>query len=119
MNKKSIITVTKKHLDIKFFNGSGGGGQNRNKNANCVHLTHILSGIHNSCQKYKSRQQNLKEAFKKLCNDKKFIKWLKYESAKQIGLIELIEEEVDRMMNPKNIKIEVFSKKENKWITVQ
>jgi len=59
-------SVTKKDLEITWFNGSGGGGQNRNKNANCCRMKHIPTGITTQAQEHKSREQNQKAAWQRM-----------------------------------------------------
>lgn len=60
--------VTKKDLEITYFNGTGCGGQNRNKNANCVRIKHKPTGTIAQAQEHKSRAQNMKAAFRRLGN---------------------------------------------------
>jgi protein subunit release factor A len=61
-------TVTKKDLKIYYYNGSGAGGTNRNKNKNCVRMTHIPTGTQSQCQDFRSRDQNLRTAFRRLAD---------------------------------------------------
>lgn len=58
-------SVTKKDLEITWFNGSK-GGQNVNKHANCCRIKHIPTGIIAQCKDHKERPPNQQEAFSRL-----------------------------------------------------
>ena len=47
---------------IEVTRGSGPGGQHKNKVETCVKITHIPSGITETCQDTRSKNQNLKLA---------------------------------------------------------
>jgi peptide chain release factor 1 len=38
------------HFRIEWYSGSGAGGQNRNKTKNCARITHVPTGLVQSCQ---------------------------------------------------------------------
>ena len=106
--RELLFSVTKKDLDIKFFSGIGAGGQHRNKHQNCVRLTHHDSGVTVTGQTSRSREQNLKEAFRSLTCNKEFKSWLKRETSMRLYEGVSIEEKVKQMMKPENLKIEVI-----------
>lgn len=105
-NKQLLFSLTKKDFKIQYFKGSGAGGQHRNKNETAVRIIHPDSGARGESQEYKSREQNKKAAFKRLVESKEFKKWHKLEVARRKGLLAEIEEEVEKMMKPENLKIE-------------
>jgi len=99
--RELLFSVTKKDLKIDFFSGTGAGGQHRNRNKNCVRIHHLDSGAIVTGQSYKSRKDNIREAFKNLVKNPKFKIW---HSRKVNEIGENIEEKIDRMME--DIKIE-------------
>ncbi len=114
MAKELLFSVTKKDLEISFFSGTGKGGQNRNKSQACVRLLHRESGATGTGQRERSREQNLREAFETLVRSPKFRTW----HAKKITELTKtaddreaerlrLEQEVDAMMRPENILVEV------------
>jgi len=55
------------HADrIDFFSGTEAGGQYRNKHQNCVQMIHIATGIMTVGQEQHSREQNMRDAFRKM-----------------------------------------------------
>src|SRR5262249_12703444 len=60
--------VTKKDLDISPIRGSGNGGQNRKKGFTGVRLKHRPTGLVAQATEHRDRPQNLKAAFRKLCD---------------------------------------------------
>ena len=93
---------------------SGKGGQKRSKTMSCCRIIHPSSGAVSECQEERSFEQNKKKAFERLLEKPEFTKWHRLETAKALGKLDGIEEEVNREM--KNIKIEV--QVEGKWIEV-
>ena len=109
--KEPLLTLTKKDFRVDRFRSGGKGGQHQNKTDSGVRITHIETGISAESRSERSQHQNKKIAFKRLCEKKDFLFWLKMKSGEQ----ERIEKKVEEMMNKKNMKIEV--KGENgKWI---
>lgn len=105
-----LFSVTKKDFTLSYYSGSGGGGQNRNKHKNCVRIQHKASGAMVSNCTQKNLHQNKKLALRKLKTNKLFLAWIKVEAAKhseiQIELNRRAEVEVEKAMDPKNIKVE-------------
>ena len=64
--KTLIYQVTRRDLRIDYFSGTGAGGQYRNKHQNCVRLTHMDTGTVTTGQEQRSREQNLRDAFRKM-----------------------------------------------------
>ncbi len=105
--RELILSVSKKDFDIGFFSGKGAGGQHRNKHQNCVRMVHPESGAKATGQSNKSRQANLREAFKNIVLSKTFESWRKVETAERILNGSSIREKVRRMVCPENLKIEL------------
>lgn len=106
--KELILSVTKKDLNIQFFSGTGAGGQHRNKHQNCVRMSHPESGATATGQSNRSREANMREAFKTLIESKTFVTWMKMETSERILNGRSIREKVNEMMRPENLKIEVI-----------
>lgn len=114
MNKIPLVSVTKDDLEIQTFRCGGKGGQHQNKTESGVRIIHPPSGVTVESREERSQAQNKAIAFKRLTTNKKFLLWLKMESARKMGILEDINRAVDRMMDPKNIKTEV--KEDEKWV---
>jgi peptide chain release factor 1 len=106
MSREKLLSLTKKDFKIETYRASGKGGQNRNKTSTAVRITHPPSGACAHAEDERVMPQNLKLAFQRLIKTKKFQDWLKIESARKMGKIAEIEQEVDKSMNPQNLKIE-------------
>jgi protein subunit release factor B len=114
MKKELLFSVTKKDFDIHWFSGRGAGGQFRNKHQNCVRLKHPESGAYSTGQSHRERSANLREALRGLTDSALFKTWI---NRKAWEVIEgkKIEEKVEEMMYPENLKVE-FMDENNKWI---
>lgn len=108
-DKTPILSVTKKDFRFDFYKGSGAGGQKRNKTENCCRITHIDSGAVGKSEDGRSKQHNIEIAFKHCVETPIFQKWLRMETMRKAGELALIEEEVERSLKAKNIKIEVHN----------
>ncbi len=100
-----LFTLSPKDFEVTYFSGKGKGGQYRNRHKNCVRIKHPASGALVTGQSYRSRKQNMDEAKRNLIKHPKFRLWLnrmvfEYTSGKTIDEI------VDEMMAPENLKIE-------------
>jgi protein subunit release factor B len=113
-NRQLLFSVTKKDLEITYFNGTGKGGQNRNKVSACVHMKHPDSGVMVTAQRERSREQNMQTAFKALVEHPKFKAWHRVKCAQMMmtqgerdAAKKRLEDEVDKMMDERHLKIEV------------
>jgi protein subunit release factor A len=112
MAKQLLFSVTRKDLDITFFSGSGAGGQYRNKHQNCVRIKHRDSGVIVTGQEERSKEQNLRNAFKRLTQHPKFKMWLRVRISEEMADKEKEEQEiqrkVDEAMKEENIRVEFY-----------
>ncbi len=114
MSKRELLfSVTKKDFDIHYFSGTGAGGQHRNRHMNSVRLYHPDSGAKSTGQSSKSRQANLREAFKGIRDNPKFKLWYN-RKVHECLCNKTIEELVNESMDKKNIKIETKDD-DGKW----
>ena len=113
MGKELLFSVTKKDLKISWFSGKGAGGQHRNKHQNCCRIKHLDSGVTATGQETRSREQNLRNAFKRLAKHPDFEKWLRRKVSEvtmdKVQLERRIQLEVDNAMKPENLKIEYYN----------
>jgi len=112
--KELLFSITKKDLKIDYFSGTGAGGQHRNKHQNCVRLTHVDSGVTVTGQSNRDRVSNLKQALENLVKNPKFKIWHTHK-VNEIFTGKKIEDIVEEMMEPNNLKIEIRNKN-GKWI---
>ncbi|KKL85670.1 hypothetical protein LCGC14_1952380 [marine sediment metagenome] len=104
-----LFRLTKKDFKIEHIRGSGPGGQHRNKSHTGVRITHPASGASASATDSKSQKTNRKNAFRRLVETNRFKKWHRVECARHMFDKKQVEAKVDRMMAPKNLKVEYFN----------
>lgn len=107
--KKPILSITAKDCRWDYYVGSGKGGQKRNKTANCVRCTHIESEAVGKSEDGRSQLHNKQAAFRRMAESEKFKLWLKFQVSKILGIEKQIQEDVDRAMLPKNLKVEIHT----------
>ena len=115
--KKLILSVTKKDIDITFFNGTGAGGQHRNKKKCCVRMKHRDSGAQAVGQDQRDKRANTEACFLRLIDTKEFKAWEKLEVSKRLHNTEVIDRNVTEQMKDKNIKCEVKNS-DGEWIEI-
>lgn len=116
MSKKELLfSVTKKDFKIDWFSGTGAGGQGRNKLQNSCRLSHPDSGAMSTGQSNKSRVANQKEAFKGILEHPKFKMWYNMMVMESLSR-ETIEERVEKVIIPENLKVEGKDEK-GRWDT--
>lgn len=108
-----LFSVTKKDLRIEYFRAGGPGGQHQNKTSSACRITHPPSGAVGESREERSQQQNQKIAFRRMVDTKEFQLWLKIVSAEMMTG-ETVEQKVDRMMAPENLRVEVRDSK-GRW----
>ena len=114
MRRELLFSITKKDFKIDYFSGTGPGGQKRNKTQNCVRLHHPSSGAIVTGQSHKERKSNMNEAFDNLIKNAKFKLWHNRRIQEKLTG-KSIDEIVEELMGPKNLKIEVKDENE-KWV---
>ena len=111
--KELLFSVTKKDFDIQYFCTGGPGGQSQNKTASGVRIVHKDSGAVAESREERQQHQNLKIAFKRLTSSDKFQLWLKIKTSEML-MHETIEQQLERILAPENIRTEVKDEK-NRW----
>lgn len=107
MTRQLLFSLTKKDFEVQTFRAGGKGGQKQNKTESGVRIIHRESGAVGESREHRSQLQNRKAAFERLVASKKFQLWLKRKTAAVlIGEAEL-RRQVEEMMHPKNLRIEV------------
>jgi protein subunit release factor A len=108
--REKLFSITKKDLEITWFSGTGDGGMNRNAHQKCCRIVHPESGAMGTGQDERSREQNLRNAFKRLVNSEKFKTWLRIKTAESLVDKERERQEITRLvdnaMKEENLKIE-------------
>ena len=112
MKKELIFSITKKDFKIQTFQSGGPGGQHQNKTDSGVRIIHKASGATGESRTDKSQHRNKKLALKRLTETTKFKLWLQRKTS-EVFSGQTIEQKVDEVMQPKNLKIE--TKINNKW----
>lgn len=113
MPREKLFSVTAANCDWTYFRGSGAGGQHRNKKDTAVRCTHRPSGAVGTAQDERSQAQNKKLAFRRMARTDKFQRWARLHGMKRMGLEAVIKANVDRMMKPSNLKVEI--REDERW----
>ena len=106
MPRERIIHLTKKDFIRQTFRAGGKGGQKQNKTSSGVRFIHEPSGARGESREERSQEQNERTAFLRMANSLKMRQWIAQQH-RTLELGETIEQEVERMMNPDNLRIEV------------
>jgi protein subunit release factor B len=114
-NKELLFSVTIKDFEVQTFRSGGKGGQHQNKTESGVRLIHHASGARGEARDSRDQHQNKRNAFVRLTNTPEFKSWHKFESARHLGQIINIEQSVNAMMKPENLKIETLDENE-RWV---
>lgn len=114
MAKELLFRLTRKDFIIEAKRGSGKGGQNRNVTNSACRITHPPSGAVGQAQDERDYKQNEKLAFRRLIETPEFKKWHRLESLRREGVLAQVDQDVERMMQPHNLRTEV--KKDGRWV---
>ena len=101
-----LFSLTAKDFEFQTFCTGGNGGQHRNAKQNGVRCIHPPSGAVGEHRDGRDQFRNKQEAFRKCCTDTKFVAWHRMEILRRTGELQEIEQRVDDMMSPENLKIE-------------
>ncbi len=110
-----LFTVTIKDCDVQTFRSGGPGGQHQNTSDSGVRVKHRDSGAVAESREGRSQHENKRKAFSKMARSAKFEQWIARKVA-ELDKQQTIEQRVDEMMKPENIRLEV--KQNKKWIVV-
>jgi len=113
MGQKLLFSVTKKDFEVTWYSGTGPGGQNRNKVQACCRIRHPESGATAQATDSRSRDANLKTAFKRLTASLTFSQWIRRKAAGELFEEAEITAAVEEAMSPENILVE--GKNNGKW----
>lgn len=114
MRKELLFSLTKKDFKIQTFRAGGKGGQHQNKTNSGVRIIHINSNAIGESREERSQYKNKKIAFKRLVESKKFKAWHRVKCSEIISQ-KSINEIVDELMKPENLKVEIKNEK-GQWV---
>lgn len=117
MTKKLIARITKKDLDVQTFRSGGPGGQHQNKKDTGVRIIHRESGARGESREHRSQLQNRRAALERLTRTVEFKLWIARMAAHQITG-KTLEERVDELMQPHNLRIEGVGP-DGKWVEIE
>ena len=118
MAKTLAFSVTKDDVEWDTYRGTGPGGQHRNKTESAVRLTHRPSGVVVQSQSDRSQHTNKRECLKQLAAHPKFKAWCLRRSI-EMREGETLDQKVDKMLQPENLKIELRDGDTHGWVTLQ
>ena len=104
--KELLFSVTAKDCRFDYYKGSGKGGQKRNKTSSAVRCTHLDSGAVGQSDDTRSQHSNKIMAFSRMAETKEFKAWHTLEVSKKLGILDRINDYVDKEMNSQNICVE-------------
>jgi hypothetical protein len=107
--RKLLFTVARKEFRLDFFRAGGKGGQKQNTCSSACRITHPESGAVGECREERHQHTNRKRALERLVETAKFKAWVRVKAAAIFQGFRDVEEKVDRMLRPKNLKVEVLN----------
>lgn len=114
MEKSKLFSVSIKDCEVQTFCTGGNGGQHRNAKQNGVRVIHHPSGARGEHRDGRDQFINKREAFTKMAQSKEFQLWARIEAARLQGKPS-VEQIVDRMMQPENMRVEIKDEK-GRWV---
>lgn len=109
-DKKLLFSITAKDFEIQTFTAGGKGGQRQNRKETGVRLIHKASGARGEARDSRNQIQNRQAAFQRLLETPAWRTWHKLEVFKRLGLEKVVEEEVEKLMEEKNLLVEIQTK---------
>ena len=117
MTKEVLFTVGANDCDWTYMRGTGPGGQKRNKTSSKVRCLHRASGAIGESDETRSQHDNKRLAFRKMAETAEFKAWHKIETAKRVGTLVSIEDNVNQAMRDSNLKVE--GRVDGKWVPIE
>lgn len=114
--REKLFSVTLKDCRVDTFCSGGKGGQHQNATKSGVRITHPPSGAVGECREERYQHVNKVRAFERMAKSKAFRAWARVVAA-EITSGKTIEERVEEMMVPKNIREEVKDEA-GRWVPV-
>ena len=105
--RKLLFSLGPKDFRVDTFRTGGPGGQHQNKTNSGVRITHLASGAVGEARDERSQLQNKKLALKRLVASSRFQAWHKLRCAQLNGLDARVEEDVQRALQPHNLRVDV------------
>lgn len=104
--KKLLFSVTIDDCKVQTFTVGGHGGSGKDTSNTGVRIVHPPSGAAGVGVTHRSQHRNKIDAFKRMRNDPKFKLWHK-KTVVELLSGKTVEERVDEMLQPENLKVEV------------
>lgn len=105
--RERILHLTRKDFIRQTFKVGGNGGQHRDKTDAGVRFIHEPSGARGQATESRSQAENERVAFRRMANSMAFRSWIQLQhAARDRGSIEA---EVELMMRPEFLKVEIRS----------
>lgn len=122
--RERVLSVSQKDLKMDVFRAGGNGGQKQNKTNTGVRFRHEPSGAVGESREHASQLQNKKAAFRRLAESKEMQLWIRkqvaeatMDAAEKERIERQIAANVERMMHPSNLTIEVHDEN-GRWVEV-
>lgn len=110
MPKELLFSITRKDFEVQVFRCGGHGGQKVDKTSSGVRIVHKESGAVGESREERSQTLNKRIAFKRLVESAKFKAWHNRKIHEVLTNM-TIEQKVEKMMVPENLKFEVKNEK--------
>jgi protein subunit release factor A len=120
--KDLLFSLTAKDFKVEYFTASvKAGGSGKDTSNTACRITHIESGAVGMSRDERSQAQNRKKALERLVATKEFQRWQKIKAASVLQgyreIEKMIEDQVDKAMDPKNLKIEEHT--DDGWMEIK
>lgn len=112
MPKELLFSITRKDFEVQVFRCGGPGGQRVDKTSSGVRIVHRESGAIGESREERSQTLNKRIAFRRLAESAKFKIWHNRKIYEVLTNM-TIEQKVDKLMEPENLKFEVIEN--GKW----
>lgn len=106
VSRKLAFSVTADDCDWQTMTAGGPGGQHQNRSQTAVRVVHRASGAVGESREFKSQIQNKRAAFRRMAQSPTFREWV-HERLRQLDGRPSVEEVVETMMQPHNLRVEV------------